>query len=76
MQRYPQVTLLETVTEIPDEVAHGDWLRTLAQAGLEFSLANARYLAQNSAKPERTIQHTADATILKFSRTRPWQPLK
>ena len=76
MQRYPQVTLLETVSEVPDEVARGDWLRTLAQAGLEFSLAHARYLAENQARPERTIQHTTGETILKFSRTRPWQPLK
>ncbi len=45
----PEITLLETVTEVPDEVALGDWLKTLAQAGLEYSLAHARYLAENHA---------------------------
>jgi hypothetical protein len=70
MQRYPQITLLETVTEVPDEVAHGDWLKTLAEAGLEFSLAHARYLAENHNTPKRTIRHTALATVLKFHRTR------
>jgi hypothetical protein len=75
MQRYPKTTLLETVTEVPDEVAHGDWLKTLAQAGLEYSLAHGKYLAENSSKPERTIQHTAHSTTLKMRRRRPWQPV-
>jgi hypothetical protein len=75
MQRYPEITLLETVTEVPDEVAHGDWLKTLAQAGLECSLAHGKYLAENSGKTERTIQHTAHFTTLKIRRRRPWQPV-
>ena len=71
MQRYPEITLLETVTEVPDEVAFGDWLKTLAQAGLEFSLAHARYLADNHAIPERTIRHSAHSTTLMMRRIRP-----
>ena len=73
MQRYPEITLLETVTEVPDEVAHGEWLKTLAQAGLEYSLALARYLAENRSHPERTIHHTTHSTTLKIHRSRPWQ---
>jgi hypothetical protein len=75
MQRYPEITLLETVTEVPDEVAHGEWLKTLAQAGLEYSLAHGKYLAENSSEPERTLQHTAHFTTLKIRRRRPWQPV-
>ena len=75
MQRYPEITLLEIVTEVPDEVASGDWLQTLAQAGLEYSLAHARYLAENQRQPERTVEHTAHATTLKMHRRRPWQPV-
>jgi len=70
MQRFPHITLLETVTEVPDEVADGDWLKTLSQAGLEFSLANAHYLAEHQHEPERTIQHTAHTTTLKIRRLR------
>jgi hypothetical protein len=75
MQRYPQITLLETVTEVPDEVAHGNWLKTLSQAGMEFSLATAQYLADSHQQPERTIQHTKETTILKLRRLRPYQPV-
>jgi len=70
MQRFPQVTILEIVTEVPDEVAHGVWLETLAQAGLEFSLACAEYLAENNRPVERTIQHFQDSTVLRISRNR------
>jgi len=71
MQRYPHVTFMETVSEAPDEVAEGDWLKTLAQTGLEFSLAHARYLAENHAPVKRSIQHSADTTVLRISRKRP-----
>jgi hypothetical protein len=75
MQRYPKITLLETVTEVPDEVAQGDWLKTLAQAGLEYSMAHGRYLAENHSQPERTIHHAPHSTTLKMRRRRPWQPV-
>jgi len=64
---------LETVSEVPDEVAHGDWLKTLAQAGLDFSLAHARYLAETPVEVERTIRHTAHSTTMKIRRIRSWQ---
>jgi hypothetical protein len=73
MQRHPHITLLETVTEVPDEVAHGDWLKTLAQAGLEYSLAHGRYLAENGGRLERTIQHSTNTTALQIRRLRPWK---
>ena len=71
MQRYPRITFLETVTEVPDEVAKGQWLETLVQAGLEFSLANAQYLAENHRPPEQTIWHDAGSTVLQIRRKRP-----
>jgi len=73
MQRYPQVTLLEIVSEAPDEVAQGDWLKTLAHAGLEFSLAHARYLAETRVEPVRTVHHSKHSTTLKIQRRRPGQ---
>jgi hypothetical protein len=75
MQRYPKVTLLETVTEVPDEVAQGDWLKTLARAGLECSLAFGKYLAENCSRPELAIHHRTHSTTVKIGRRRPWQPL-
>ena len=77
MQRGPQITLLETVSEVPDEVAHGDWLKTfatLAQHGLDFSLALARELAGTPVEVERTIRHSAHSTTMKICRIGPCKP--
>lgn len=71
MQRHPHVTFMEIVTEAPDEVAHGDWLKTLALTGLEFSLASARWLATNCKPVVRTVEHTANTTTLRITRKRP-----
>ena len=45
MTRYPEVTFFEGLSEAPDEVASGDWLSLLCAAGLQFSIAHARFLA-------------------------------
>jgi hypothetical protein len=71
MQKYPQITLLETVTEVPDEVAHGEWLKTMAQAGLDVSLACIRYLAENQSTVELTTDHGPAETKLQIFRKRP-----
>jgi hypothetical protein len=71
MQRYPQVTFLETVTEVPDEVAHDAWLKTMARAGLDVSLACIRYLAENHHPVEHVTHHGTHATKLRISRKRP-----
>jgi len=71
MQRFPQVTLLETVTEVPDEVAHGAWLKTIAHAGLNVSLSCLRYLAENRQTVERIAHADAEVTKLRILRKRP-----
>jgi len=71
MQRHPQVTFLEIVTEAPDETASGDWLKLVAQAGLEFSLACSRYLAESGYVVERRAYHEAGETVFEMRRGRP-----
>jgi len=46
MTRHPEITFLESLSEAPDEVASGDWLKALAAAGVEASMAHARFLAE------------------------------
>ncbi len=70
-KRYPRITWLETVSEAPDEVASGDWLETLTDTGLQFSLFLAHYLAENSTRSERFTCHSADSTVLRIVRRRP-----
>jgi hypothetical protein len=72
MQRYPQITMLETVTEVPDEVAQGDWLKTMAKAGLDCSLAFAEYLAKHQSPLERTIESSGETVVLRIRRQRPY----
>lgn len=71
MQRYPNVTLYEGSTEAPDETAHGDWLKLVATAGLQWDKANLDYLVQ----AKHTINRKADAIFggvsLTMNRPRP-----
>jgi hypothetical protein len=62
---------LEIVTEVPDEVAQGSWLRLLAQAGLECSLATARCLSACLPAPERLCLESADALHYRVRRRLP-----
>lgn len=71
MQRHPDVTFMELVTEAPDEVASGEWLKVLTLAGLECSLAAARWLAANHRPFVRTVQHGVGTTVLRITRERP-----
>jgi hypothetical protein len=71
MQRHPQITLLEIVTEVPDEVAHDGWLKTIAHAGLNVSLSCLRYLAENQQPVERFAHAEETVTKLRILRKRP-----
>jgi len=68
--RFPQITWLEVVSEAPDEVASEDWLETLTQTGLQFSLFCAQYLADHATRPERKICKES-GTMLRITRKRP-----
>jgi hypothetical protein len=65
------VTVLELVTEIPDEVAHGAWMRTTAETGLESSLEAARFLAESHFEVTRANVRYEDGTVLRIARKRP-----
>jgi hypothetical protein len=70
MTRHPEITFFESLSEAPDEVASGDWLKTLAAAGLEASLAHARFLAELPDGVRRTRSNEGGATVLQIERTR------
>ena len=60
----------DIVTEVPDEVAVGDFLAIAARAGLEVSLAIARYLSELDATAERSYYKTSTETVLRIERSR------
>lgn len=75
MQRYPNVTLFEGSTEAPDETAHGDWLKLVATAGLQWDKANFEYLVQGNHKVDRKADTFFGGGVsLSMSRTRPARP--
>ncbi len=75
MQRYPNVTLFEGSTEAPDETAHGDWLKLVATAGLQWDKANFEYLAQGNHKVDRKAETFFGGGVsLSMNRTRPARP--
>ncbi|HZI51500.1 MAG TPA: M14 family metallopeptidase, partial [Terriglobia bacterium] len=70
MTRHPDVTFLESLSEAPDEVASGDWLKRLAAVGLEADLAYARFLAELPDGVIRTRYEESGTKILRITRTR------
>jgi hypothetical protein len=74
MQRYPNVTLFEGSTEAPDETAHGDWLKLVATAGLQWDKANLEYLAQGNHKVDRKTDTFFGGVSISLNRTRPARP--
>jgi hypothetical protein len=70
MTRHPEITFLEGLSEAADEVASGDWLRALAAAGVEASMAHARFLAELPEGVVRTSRKDANATVLHIERIR------
>jgi len=70
MTRHPEITFFEGLSEAPDEVASGDWLETLAAAGLEFSLVHARFLAELPDGVIRTRRKEERTDVFRVSRTR------
>jgi hypothetical protein len=67
---YSAVTVLDVVTEVPDEVAQGQWLQQVAQAGLQVSLESARILAETGRRAVRTVQELQNGTEFRIARTR------
>jgi hypothetical protein len=56
------------VSEVPDEIARGAWLKTVAAAGLELSLMTARFLARNGGTVRRIAEVDGQTVTLQISR--------
>jgi hypothetical protein len=76
MTRQPNVTIWDGVTEAPDETARGDWLKLVANAGLQWDKAILDYLVQGHHEVERKIDPFWNGVSLSMNRPRPPKPAK
>jgi hypothetical protein len=68
---FPSITLVDWITEVPDETAQGDYLLECALAQRTADLSMLRLLAQNALPVERHIHRSADGrTTIRFHRRR------
>ena len=56
MERNPKVTIWTGVAEAPDETAHGDWMKLVATAGLQWDKAMLQYLVDGNHVVERKTE--------------------
>ncbi len=69
--RFPQITLLDWVTEVPDETAQGEHLVKCAEAHRVADLAMIRLVAESATPPVRQVSRTADGrTLIRLRRAR------
>jgi hypothetical protein len=71
MTRQPNVTIWDGVTEAPDETARGDWLKLVANAGLQWDKAILDYLVQGHHEVERKVDPFWHGVSLTINRPRP-----
>jgi hypothetical protein len=76
MTRNPNVTIWDGVTEAPDETAHGDWLKMVANAGLQWDKAILDYLVQGHHEVERKVDPFWNGVSLSMNRPRPPKSVK
>jgi hypothetical protein len=76
MTRQPNVTIWDGVTEAPDETARGDWMKLVANAGLQWDKAILEYLVQGHHEVERTMTPFWNGVSLTMNRPRPPKPPK
>jgi hypothetical protein len=74
MTRQPNVTIWEGVTEAPDETARGDWMKLVANAGLQWDKAILEYLATGHHEVERKVDPFWNGVSLTMNRPRPPKP--
>jgi len=74
MARNPAVTIWTGGTEAPDETAHGDWMKLVATAGLQWDTALLDYLVDTPYEVERRREPFAGGVSLSLSRARPPRP--
>jgi Zinc carboxypeptidase len=76
MTRQPNVTIWDGVTEAPDETARGDWMKLVANAGLQWDKAILDYLVEGRHEIERKIDPFWNGVSLSMNRPRPPKPAK
>jgi hypothetical protein len=76
MTRNPNVTIWDGTTEAPDETARGDWMKLVANAGLQWDKAILDYLVQGDHKVERTVTPFWNGVSITVNRPRPPKPAK
>jgi hypothetical protein len=76
MTRNPNVTIWDGSTEAPDETAHGDWMKLVATAGLQWDKAILDYLAQGHYEIERKVEPFYNGITISMNRPRPPKPEK
>jgi hypothetical protein len=76
MTRNPNVTIWDGVTEAPDETARGDWMKLVANAGLQWDKAILDYLVEGRHEIERKIDPFWNGVSLTMNRPRPPKPVK
>jgi hypothetical protein len=76
MTRQPNVTIWDGVTEAPDETARGDWMKLVANAGLQWDKAILEYLVTGRHEIERKVDPFWDGVSLSMNRPRPPKPAK
>ena len=76
MTRNPNVTIWDGVTEAPDETARGDWMKLVANAGLQWDKAILDYLVQGHHEVERKAEPFWNGVTLTMNRPRPPKTVK
>jgi hypothetical protein len=74
MTRQPNVTIWDGVTEAPDETARGDWMKLVANAGLQWDKAILEYLVTGRHEVERKVDPFWNGVTLTMNRPRPPKP--
>jgi len=67
----PKVTIWSGSTEAPDETAHGDWLKLVATAGLQWDEAILQYLVDGDHEVERNGKAFWSGVSWSLDRPRP-----
>ena len=67
----PRVTVFTSITEVPDETAHGAHLERTARADLVNNRAILELLAAAAEPPRRTIVAGPDSLRISLARRRP-----
>ena len=73
---YQKLTYITMGTEAPDQTGQGEWMQTVASAGLQWDLAILRFLYDSSFRIERRQTAIADGVWLALFRARPGIPPK